>query len=174
MPIKPKVGPATTNWDGALVLYRGQLQFYLDYLIPCECAQEILADVDAEVRERFVPDDFKLRFLLRTLVKSVIGHLQHCTHETKSTGTCRSPESSSSAQKMPAQERLVYFMRDILEYPTRDTSLLIGISDVQVEALLLCARKRIDMKVSAPEPETHGAEWTCFQWKFVDLHSHLT
>ena len=155
-----------TDWEVALPLYREQIRFYLDYLIRCECDHQILAKVEAEVRERAVPDDFKLRFLARALVRNVIQHLHECTQHKE---TFLPPTEDSSAE-IPTQERLVYFMRDILEYCTRDTSLLIGITDAQVEKLLSFARKRIDLTQGPSSLEIQTPEWTYFRWKFVDLH----
>ena len=157
-----------TSWDEALSLYQGQLEFYLDYLVPCECDHQILAKVEAEVRERSVADEFKLRFLTRTLVRSVIQHLRECTHQRN---VSHSTPQGNSVAEIPAQERLVYFMHEILEYSTRDASLLIGMTDAQVEKLLSFARRRIDMAEEPSSLEIQASESTYFRWKFVDLHS---
>ena len=133
-----------TDWDGALALYREHLRFYLDYLVQCRCGDQILTNVEAEVRERSVPDKFKLRFLVRTLVRNVIQHLRECAHENERSH-CPTQDSPNFIAETPSHERLVYFMRDILEYSKRDTALLIGSTDSQVEELLKFARKRIDM-----------------------------
>ena len=95
-------------WDKALSLYRGQLEFYMDYLVPCDCDHQILAKVEAEVRERSVADEFKPRFLIRTLVRSVIQHLRECTNQRNAS---HFPIRGDSAAEIPVQERLVYFMR---------------------------------------------------------------
>jgi len=164
-----RVSKDRTDWDEALALHREQLRFYLDYLVPCKCELQILSNVEAEVRERSVPDEFKLRFLTRTLMRHVIQHLQECTHENES--AYRSAQDfAASVTELPAQERLVYFMRDILEYSTRDASLLIGISDARVEQLLSFARKRIDMTEGPSSLEIETPEWTYFRWKVVELH----
>lgn len=158
-----------TGWEGALALYREQLGFYLKYLVPCECDHQILAKTESEVRDRSVPDEFKLRFLSRTLVQNVIYHLRECNRE-RGTSPVSTEDPSASATGIPAQERLVYFMRDILEYCTRDTSLLIGMTDAQVEKLLSFARKRIDMTEGPSSLEIEEPGWIYFQWKFRDLH----
>lgn len=155
-----------TDWDQALDLYREHLRFYLDYLIPCECDHQIIAKVEAEVGERSVPDPFKLRFLARSLVRNVIQHLRECGQSQKTYST----QDSAAVADIPAQERLVYFMRDILEYCTRDTSLLVGLTDAQVEKLLTFARKRIDITEGPSALEIHMPESTYFRWRFVDLH----
>jgi len=168
MTLTAKVCPDDgAGWDEALSLYRGQLEFYLDYLVPCECDHQILAEVEAEVREQSVADEFKLRVLTRTLVRRVIQHLRKCTDQED---TSRLPAERDTVAEIPAQERLVYFMRDILEYSTRDTSLLIGMTDTQVEKLLSFARRRIDMTEGPSAMEIQGPESTYFRWKFVDLH----
>jgi hypothetical protein len=76
------------SWDEALSLYRGQLEFYLDYLVPCDCDHQIVAKVESEVRERSVADEFKLGFLIRTLVRSVIQHLRECTNQRSFALSC--------------------------------------------------------------------------------------
>lgn len=168
MPQRSRLCPGDwASWDDALSLYQGQLWFYLDYLAPCKCDHQILANVDAEVRERSVADEFKHRFLMRTLVRSVIQHLRECTNQRSGSDSLAQGNSVDDA---PAQERLVYFMRDILAYSTRDTSLLIGMTDAQVERLLSFARRRIDMTEGASSLEIQEPESTYFRWKFHDLH----
>lgn len=156
------------DWDEALALHREQLGFYLNYLVPCHCDHQILAKVESEARERSVPDDFKLRFLSRTLIRNAIQHLRECASEREASP--RSTDSQTSVPSLPPQERLVYFMRDMLEYCTRDTSLLIGITDAQVEQLLSIARKRIDMTQGPTFLKIQTPGWTYFRWKFLDLH----
>ena len=158
------------SWDKALALYRGQLQFYLDYLLQCECTDQILAIVEAEVRERSVPDEFKLRFLSRAVIRNVIRHFRECIHAKDGSHLPAPDDASHSRPAIPTQERLVYFMQDILDYSTRDTALLIGITDAQVGKLLSFARKRIAMTEEPSSSEVEMPEWTCFRWKFVDLH----
>jgi hypothetical protein len=59
----------------------------------------------------------------------------------------RSPETGLGAafsfKALPLQERVVLFLRDVLDYSRRDVSLLVGISDVQADRLLSLARRRV-------------------------------
>ena len=158
-----------SEWEEAVALYREQLRFYLDYLIRCQCDHKILAKVEAEVRERSVPNEFKLSFLTRTLVRNVIQHLRECTQERESSSR-HAQGSPNTPANLTVQERMVYFMRDILEYSTRDTSLLIGITDAQVERLLSFARRQIDMTEGPSTLEIESPDGTYFKWKFVDFH----
>jgi len=154
---------------GRGALYREQLSFYLDYLVRCDCEHKILAKVEAEVRTSSVADEFKLRFVVRKLVTNVIEHLREFAGERESscgrTEDCRKVEPN-----LTVQERMVYFMRDILEYSTRETSLLIGITDMQVERLLLFARKRIDMTEGPFALEIETPDGTYFRSRLVGLH----
>lgn len=157
------------TWDEALMLYQGQLSFYLDYLMECDCRSEILAKVATEVRERFVPDEFKFRVMVRALIRVLIQHLRECVTQSEHS---RGPVQGqlSYPREVPTQERLVYFMREILEYSTRDVSLLIGITDIQVEKLLSFARKRIDVSYGPSDVGVCIPEWTQFRWKLRDFH----
>jgi len=159
----------SAEWDDALAFHREQLRSCVDYLIRCECDHQILGKVEAEVRGRSVPNEFKLRFLTRALVRRAIQHLRECTQGTESSCSL-AQDSPKCAATLTAQERVVYFLRDILEYPTRDTSLLIGITDAQVEKLLSFARKRIDMTEGPSVLEIEIPHGIYFKWKFVDLH----
>jgi len=158
-----------SEWEEALALYREQLKFYLDYLMRCGCDDQILAKVEAEVREWSVPDEFKLGFLTRTLVRNVIEHLRECARE-RETQYGPAHDSANSDANLTVQERVVYFLRDILEYSTRDTSLLIGITDAQVERLLSLARRRIDMTEGPSALEIETSEGIYFRWKLVGFH----
>jgi len=158
-----------TSWDEALSLYRGQLSFYLDYLIERDRSDELLVKIEAEVRDRSVPDEFKQRFMLRVLARHVIQHMRESTR-TAEIMHASSYDSSISANGALPLERLVYFLRDILEYSTRDAALLVGFPDAQVEKLLSFARKRIDVYEGPVSIETEDPNGAYFRWKFADLH----
>lgn len=157
-----------TSWDEALSLYRGQLSFCLNSLIECDCSDELLLNVEAEVRDRSVPDKFKQRFMLRVLVQHVIQHMRESTRtaEIMRAGSY----SSISAESSPSLERLIYFLRDILEYSTRDAALLVGFPDAQVEKVLSFARQRIDMYEGPVSIEIEDPNGAYFRRKFADLH----
>jgi hypothetical protein len=159
----------TSSWDEALALYRGQLSFYLDCLIECDCSDRILAKVEAEVRSRSVPDEFKLPSMVRIMVQLVIEHMRDRS-QTSDARHASTDDARSSTSNAPKLERLVYFLRDILEYSTREAALLIGITDAQVDELLSFARKRIDMYEGPSSIEIEDPNGSYFRWRFVDLH----
>jgi hypothetical protein len=158
-----------TKWDEALALHREQLRFYLNYLIQCDCSRELLTEIEAEVRDRSIPDEFKFRFVLRMLIRKVVDHLRECTQIGKMRHS-RSLDSPDVNKNLPALERLVYFVRDVLEYSKRDTALLIGITDAQADKLLSLARRRIDMYEGPSALKIEAANGAYFRWKVVDLH----
>ena len=131
-----------TSWQESLELYQDQLRFHLGYLIQCNCVEEILAKVGAEVKDATVPDKFRLRFMVRIMVRKSIDHMRECDDAS---GELLATTPDVLLKIIPMRERLVYFLRDILEYSKRDTSILIGISDTRVDELLSLARKRIDV-----------------------------
>jgi hypothetical protein len=157
------------DWDEAMGLFRAQLSFYLEYLIEGECGNDILAKVEADVKNQSVPDEFKLRYIERVLARHVIQHMRGHAHEAQG-ADAGAHDSLAFPGTAPPMERLVYFLRDILEYSTRDTSLLMGITDAQVEKLLSAARKRIDMYDGPLSTEIEDENEMYFRWKFVDLH----
>jgi DNA-directed RNA polymerase specialized sigma24 family protein len=157
------------SWDDALGLYREQLRFYLDYLIDCDCDDAVLADVESEVKNRYVPDEFKFRFMTRALTRHVIQHMRECTQSGERLDS-ESDDWADPSRGMPALERLVYFMRDILEYSKRDTSLLIGITDAQTERRLAMARKRLDLSAGSSTLKIESSHEIYFKWNFANLH----
>jgi hypothetical protein len=92
----------TSSWDEALALYRGQLSFYLDCLIECDCSDRILAKVEAEVRSRSVPDEFKLPSMVRIMVQLVIEHMRDRsqTSDARHASTDDARSSTSNAPKL--------------------------------------------------------------------------
>ena len=50
-------------------------------------------------------------------------------------------------ESLPWAERAVYFLREVLRYSRRDTALLLGISDTNVDELNKFARRRMGIQV---------------------------
>ena len=157
------------DWDSAVSFYRDRLEYYVDFLLEGDCTAGILEKVKADVKHQSVPDEFKLRFLVRALMRRVIQHLGEQIQSADGTGDGLA-EDTAPDKSLPAMERLVYCMRDILEYPTRDVSLLMGTTDVQVERVLSRARKRLDMYQGSSAMDIEDTSGMYFRWKFVDLH----
>ena len=149
--------------------YRGLLAFYAEYQLPCKCTQEILTQVECKARGVIVPDEFKVSYLLRTLVQTVIPHLRQCSRRSSAFDPNSSVNCLIAVDRLTTEERLVYFLREILEYRARDASLLLGISDAQVEKLLSFARRRIERNDQTDTLEIEYAHGQYFRWSFPDL-----
>lgn len=158
-----------TSWDETLTVYRGQLGVYLDYLIERDCSDDLLVKIEAEVRDRSVPDDFKQRFMLRVLARHVIQHMRESTRTAELMHAC-SYDLPIPADGTPPLERLVYFLRDVLEYSTRNTALLVGCTDANVEKLLSLARKRIDASAGPASTAIEDPNGAYFCWKLAGPH----
>jgi hypothetical protein len=132
------------RWEEAFCLYRGQLQFYAAYLLPCGCTEEIVAQVEDRATNFMVPDDFKLGYLLRTMVQSVLYHLGKCNQRSDICKPKARSDPFTGVESLNPQERLAYFLLEIFEYRTRDAALLMGISDARVEQMLVLARRQME------------------------------
>jgi hypothetical protein len=115
----------------------------------------VIKEVEAEAIGVAIPDEFKLTFLLRTLAKTVIKHIGECTDGRRSRYTGSAFDLSTADESLPTYERIAYFLRKILKCQTRDASLLMGISDAQVETLFSMARRRIEEVEEVPRSERH-------------------
>lgn len=154
-------------WGDALKVHRGLLEYYASHLLPCACTNQIVERVESKVKSVMVPDEFKVGYLLRTLAQTVILHLRECTQTSDALFPNQSADCLIGIQRLPTEERLVYFLREVLNYRTRDASLLLGISDVHVEQLLSFARNRIRQSEQSATPDL--AHWQYFRWRFADL-----
>ena len=78
----------------------------------------------------------------------------------------RSPETDHGAafsfKALPLQERVVLFLRDVLDYSRRDVSLLVGISDMQADQLLSLARRRVAGGTTAFPQAPMGVDFCTF------------
>jgi hypothetical protein len=152
----------TANWKSALAHYQGQLRYCAVYLLPCGCSERVIKQAEKEVIGTVVLDEFKLSFLLRTLVKMVIKHVDKCTYGTRARYTDSDFEDATADEGLPTYERIAYFLRQILKCQTRDASLLMGVSDTQVETLFCFACRRLEMGKAVSRPEMRLATGTAF------------
>ena len=102
-----------TGWDQALALPRAA-QVLLGLLDPMLLRLRDCSEGRCQVRDSDVSDDFKLRYLVRTLVRSVILQMHECNRTAKDSG-CLPSGSPNSLPTLPAQEGMGYFLRDILK-----------------------------------------------------------
>jgi hypothetical protein len=117
-------------------------------LLSCGCcAEEIVKQALEELGGSYVRVRFQYGYALRIVVQGALRHLRACPLANKDD---RSPEidpgAAFSFKALPLQERVVLFLRDVLDYSRRDVSLLVGVSDVQADRFLslACCRAPIE------------------------------
>jgi len=133
------------GWARLVRAHRAQFLLTAASLLSCACcAEDIVQQALEELVGSYVPERFQYGYALRIVVQGALGHLRACPKTSKDV---RSQETDHGAEfsfkALPLQERVVLFLRDVLDYSRRDVSLLVGISDVQADRLLSLARRRV-------------------------------
>lgn len=139
------------DWAPLLRAHRAQFLLTAASLLSCACsAEEIAKQALEELGGSYVPERFQYGYAQRIVVQGALRHLRACPM-TSEDG--RSPKTDHGAafsfKALPLQERVVLFLRDVLDYSRRDVSLLVGISDVQADRLLSLARGRVAGRTAA-------------------------
>lgn len=118
--------------------------------------EQILRTAFAELEHHPFYEPFGRISALRAVVKAAIAHNYTCVDSwilTTSSGPISYEHSGpESLEALPWAERATYFLCEVLHYSRRDTALLIGISDANVDELNKFARKRMGIRVETPPP----------------------
>jgi DNA-directed RNA polymerase specialized sigma24 family protein len=133
------------DWAPLVRAHHAQFLLTATCLLFCACsAEEVVKTALDELSGSYVPERFRYGYALRIVVQGALRHLRVCPMTSKSD---HSPETNRggafSFKALPPQERVVLFLRDVLDLSRRDVSLLVGISDVQADRLLSLARRWI-------------------------------
>lgn len=152
------------DWAPLVRAHRAQFLLTAASLLSCTCcAEEIAKQALEELGGSYVPERFQYEYAQRIVVQGALRHLRACPMTRED--DC-SPETDHSAafsvKALPLQERVVLFLRDVLDYSRSDVSLLVGISDVQVDRLLSLARGRVA-----------GGKTACLQARSESTSAHL-
>ena len=133
------------DWAPFVRAHRAQFLLTAASLLSCGCCtEEIVKQALEELGGSYVPERFKYGYALRIVVQGALRHLRACPKTNKGDGSPEADPGAAFAFKaLPLQERVVLFLRDVLDYSRRDVSLLVGISDVQADRLLSLARRRV-------------------------------
>jgi hypothetical protein len=119
-------------------------------------AEQILSTAFAELEYRPFDDSFGKVSAIRAVVKAAIAHnytLIDSWIVTTSSGPADFTHSGPRPLKaIPWAERAVCFLRDVLHYSRRDTALLLGMSDANIDQLNRFGRRRMGYLVDPPAP----------------------
>jgi hypothetical protein len=84
---------------------------------------------------------------IRAVAKAAVAHKLRTANPAIETGEPEPPKQRFPGipciGMLPWPERAVYFLREALRYSRRDTALLLGMSDANIDQLYLFAQKRI-------------------------------
>jgi hypothetical protein len=117
--------------------------------------EHILEKALGDLESRPFPTAFGLVSATRAVVKATIAY-NHSDTDSRvgvaSSGQIINVHSGPLLlEALPWAERAVYFLRDVLRYSRRDTALLLGMSDDEVDQLNRFASKRLGVQVALVE-----------------------
>lgn len=136
------------DWDDVFEVQRDRFLIAACALLSCRtCATTIIEEAHSLVRDARIATDFRYKFAMRAVVRLAISHRLECSVNTSGARPCDhrdvAPTGYAPLEPLPFLERAVYFLRDILGYSRRETSLMMGMHDSHVDQLLRVAQARI-------------------------------
>jgi DNA-directed RNA polymerase specialized sigma24 family protein len=109
--------------------------------------EQILDEAAANLEGSSVRDPFAQVAAIRAVVKAAIAHNREAATsriEAELPDPAQHAFSGDSLVGMlPWRERAVYFLREVLRYSRRNTALLLGMSDADIDQIYELARRRI-------------------------------
>jgi hypothetical protein len=109
--------------------------------------EQTLDEAAANLEGSSVRDPFAQVAAIRAVVKAAIAHNREAANsciEAELPGPAQHVFSGDSLVEMlPWRERAVHFLREVLHYSRRNTALLLGMSDADIDQIHELARRRI-------------------------------
>lgn len=136
------------QWHDLFRSQRGPLALVASIISGRSCSLEgILFKAQSKIHGTTVFDGFHYPFAVRAVIQAaidapevggVMGGTEMFDDESGELAYFR-----ERMEALPQRERSVFFLRDILEYSRRETSLMLRASDAHVDEFLMYARKRL-------------------------------
>lgn len=138
----------TSKWRNLFAFHSEALSSVARILTDGPCsATVVLFNAEFKITDRDLPEEFRYRYAIRAVVLAalVIPSLEQCPDgfELFECGSADLAEFEARMAALPHRERCVVFLRDVLGYSKRDTGLLLGIADSQVDDSLYFGRNRL-------------------------------
>ena len=142
-------------WDALFEEHHSELVEVAEMLLYRRGSPEaMLLTALAELDGRPFDKTFAKVAATRAVVKVAIAHNYTGIDSwilTASSGSCDEEQLGPlPLEALPWAERATYFLRDVLHYSRRDSALLLGVSDTNVDELNRFARKRMGIPVESP------------------------
>jgi DNA-directed RNA polymerase specialized sigma24 family protein len=122
-----------------------------------EDPREILCSAINQLKDRPFHEVFGPVCALREVVKAAIARnedsSEHDIEQRSDIALHRWHSGPLPLEALPWPERAVYFLREVQHYTRRDTALLLGISDGEVDELKKSAKKRMGYPEEPTERE---------------------
>jgi hypothetical protein len=130
------------------VLFRERRSCFLlaaRMLVGDKCSLEaVLSQTLVSVEGATVANGFEFPYAIRSLVIEALALARAMAMQPEPSEQFRSDRSiEARIEGLPGQERVVLFLREVLEFSRRETSLLLKLSDENVDQLLAFAWKRL-------------------------------
>jgi DNA-directed RNA polymerase specialized sigma24 family protein len=138
----------TDNSKWRFDTHRDRFRFIAKSLVSCDsCAEDLLAGARVQTEMASISAGFEYSYAIRIVVRLALAHIQTCP-ESRGAGACHiDPNGSHAAEPvirtLPWPERATFLIRDVLGYSRRHCSLLMGISDANVDEILARAHQHI-------------------------------
>lgn len=120
-------------------------------------ANEVLCSAIDQLKDRPFDQVFGPISAVREVIKAAIAHNdREFDEEVAASQEQLWNEGSLPIEALPWAERAVYFLHEVEHYARRDTALLLGMSDWEVDQLKKSARKRMGFPEEPFARELHG------------------
>jgi hypothetical protein len=135
-------------WISLFEEQHSRLSEVAEMLLNRNVSPELILEIAlGDLEGRPFPKAFGLVSATRAVVKAAIAYNHRDTDSRVDVASSESVISVYSGplplEALPWAERAVYFLRDVLRYSRRDTALLLGMSDAEVDQLNRFAGKRM-------------------------------
>jgi len=155
------------TWSALFNEQRGMLTAVAETLLPSHAASgQVLEQALASLEGAPLRVPFGRICAIRAVVKAAIAYKlknANCASEAEATATPRHQfRRIPNVGMLPWPERAVYLLREVLRYSRRDTALLLGMSDANIDQLHKFAERRIRYfsNASSQLPDVSGSSQT--------------
>jgi hypothetical protein len=156
------------HWRSLFVFHNEALSSTARILTEGPCSPAVvLFNAEKKIADRDIPQEFRYRYAVRSVVLAalIMPSLEHCPDgfELFDSGSAELTKLEDRMAALPRRERCVVFLRDVLGYSRRETGLLMGIGDSQVDDSLYSGRNRLLLQGGVafeevkPYFDTHGS-----------------
>ena len=137
-----------SQWRDLFASHKEALSSVARILTEGPCSPAVaLFNAESKIKDRDIPEEFRYRYAIRSVVLAalVIPSLEECPDgfELFDSGSGDLAEFEARMAALPRRERCVVFLRDVLGYSKRETGLLLGVGDSQVEDSHYSGRKQL-------------------------------